>query len=147
MATVGVFACVFDREHRILLVRQAYGARQWTTPGGRVETRESPVLALRREVHEETSCEIEIVSLIGVYSKPYKDDFVLSFLASVVAGVPRANIVEISEIQFFSRAELPNEMAPNTLARIIDGFENRRSVCRIFEDAQSAGSLCVPCAP
>lgn len=65
MPTLGVFASIFDASRRILLVRQAYASRLWTTPGGRVEPSESPILALQREAREEILCEIEIASLIG----------------------------------------------------------------------------------
>ena len=39
MATIGVFASIFDRDRRALCVRQNYGERLWTTPGGRLEPR------------------------------------------------------------------------------------------------------------
>ncbi len=48
MHTLGVFASIFDETSRILLVRQAYGSRQWTTPGGRVDAGESPCRARTR---------------------------------------------------------------------------------------------------
>jgi 8-oxo-dGTP diphosphatase len=50
MSSIGVFASLFDAAGRILLVRQAYGSRHWTTPGGRVEEGESPLAALDREL-------------------------------------------------------------------------------------------------
>jgi 8-oxo-dGTP diphosphatase len=56
MASLGVFAAIFDGANRILLVRQGYGSRRWSTPGGRVKPGESPVAALRRETNEEIAC-------------------------------------------------------------------------------------------
>jgi 8-oxo-dGTP pyrophosphatase MutT (NUDIX family) len=50
-------------------VRQAYAAHRWTTPGGRVEDGESPLMALEREVLEEIGCEVQVAHLIGVYAK------------------------------------------------------------------------------
>lgn len=67
--TIGVFASLFDKSGRILLVRQAYAAHRWTTPGGRVEDGESPLMALEREVLEEIGCEVQVAHLIGVYAK------------------------------------------------------------------------------
>src|SRR5215510_191395 len=78
MATVGVFASIFDPRGRVLLVRRAYGSRRWTTPGGRIEQGESPLAALQREVTEDIACEVRIAHLLGVYAKPYRDDLVLS---------------------------------------------------------------------
>src|ERR1700680_2058254 len=147
MPTLGVFASIFDASRRILLVRQGYGACLWTTPGGRVEAGESPILALQREAREEISCEIEIASLIGVYAKPYKNDIVLSFFALVAAGVPRADAGEILDAEYFAQDALPRAMAQNSRVRIIDAFENRRSVFRVFENDQSTRAVGVPFAP
>lgn len=54
MTTIGVFAAIFDDEGRILCVKRAYGPQNWTTPGGRMDSGESPIVALEREVREET---------------------------------------------------------------------------------------------
>jgi 8-oxo-dGTP diphosphatase len=42
MPSVGVFAAIFDEQRRILCVRQNYGPRKWTLPGGKMEAGESP---------------------------------------------------------------------------------------------------------
>jgi 8-oxo-dGTP pyrophosphatase MutT (NUDIX family) len=56
--TLGVFAVIFDEAGRLLCVRLNYASKRWTTPGGRVETGESPLEALKREVLEETGLSI-----------------------------------------------------------------------------------------
>jgi 8-oxo-dGTP diphosphatase len=140
MPTVGVFASVFDRAGRILLVRHTYCAQQWSTPGGRVECGESPVAALCRELREEIACEIRIAHLIGVYAKPYRDDIVLSFAATVISVTPHPCLPEISDVRFFSRHSPPSNLAFNTRLRIDDAFEQRRGVLRVFDSATSATS-------
>jgi 8-oxo-dGTP diphosphatase len=90
MSSIGVFASLFDAAGRILLVRQAYGSRHWTTPGGGVEEGECPLAALHRELLEEIACEVQVGHLIGVYAKPYRDDLVLSFAVTLVRGSPQA---------------------------------------------------------
>jgi len=137
MSSIGVFGSLFDAAGRILLVRQAYGSRHWTTPGGRVEVGESPLVALQREVLEETICEIRVEHLIGVYAKPYRNDLVLSFAVMLVRGVPQPCSSEISEIAFFARAELPQALAFNSRVRIEDAFEHCRGVIRVFDTAAS----------
>src|SRR5262245_39635631 len=82
--TLGVFASIFDETGRLLCVRLNYGTRGWTNPGGRVESGESPLDALRREVLEEAGLNISPGELLGVYAKPREDDLVLSFRASVI---------------------------------------------------------------
>jgi 8-oxo-dGTP diphosphatase len=137
MSTVGVFASLFDRAGRILLVQHAYGSRHWSTPGGRVESGESLLTALTREVTEEIACEIRISHLIGVYAKPYRDDFVLSFHATIVSGIPHACPPEISDVVFFSRDFLPPELEFTRRLRIEDAFGGCRGIVRVFDSTES----------
>jgi 8-oxo-dGTP diphosphatase len=137
MSTVGVFASLFDSSGRILLVRHGYEPRHWSTPGGRVEPGESPVAALLREVTEEIGCEICISHLIGVYAKPYRDDLVLSFHATIVSDIPHACLPEISDVVFFSRESLPPELAFTRRIRIEDAFGGCRGIVRVFDSADS----------
>ena len=137
MSTVGVFASIFDSSGRILLVRHGYGSRQWSTLGGRIEPGESPVTALLREVTEEIACEMRISHLIGVYAKPYRDDLVLSFHATIVSGIPRACSPEISDAVFFSGDLVPSEIAFTRRIRIEDAFGGCRGIVRVFDSADS----------
>jgi 8-oxo-dGTP diphosphatase len=137
MSTVGVFASIFDEAGRILLVKHGYGSHRWGTPGGRVEPGECPVDALVREAVEEIACEIRIAHLVGLYAKPYRDDLVLSFAATIALGIPRACPPEISDIRFFSKHSLPSELAFNTRIRIEDAFERCRGIVRVFDSADS----------
>ncbi len=141
MPTVGVFASIYDASGRILLVRQAYAHRLWTTPGGRVEYAESPVAALRREVLEEIGCEVKPTSFFGIYCKLYQNDLVLSLGAIILNGIPHCASAEISKVGFFSRSELPFEMASNSRARVLDAFDGCRCVVRIFDSERSTGTL------
>ena len=130
--TTGVFAAIFDEGGRILCVRMNYGKRGWTTPGGRVESDESPLDALKREVLEETGLEIEPGNLIGIYSKPAENDIVLCFRATVRRRNGWAPNDEISELRYFSAAELPRPMTVAARARIMDAFEGRTGVFRVI---------------
>jgi 8-oxo-dGTP diphosphatase len=137
MHTIGVFASIFDSTGCVLLVHHAYGSCQWSTPGGRVEPAESPISALHREIREEIACEVCIAHLIGVYAKPYRDDIVLSFAATVTSGIPQPCLPEISRVAFFSRDSLPSDLAFNTRIRIDDAFAQCRGVVRVFDTAAS----------
>ena len=133
MATLGAFAMVFDESGRILCVRMNYANRNWTTPGGRVEKCESPVAALKRETLEESGYEIEVGALIGVYSKTYVDDLVLSFEGRVVSRSSWTADEEISDVQWFHHSELPDEMSLVVRTRIQDAFDRARGVFRVFD--------------
>jgi len=131
MATVGVFAAVFDEQGRILLVKRNYGPRNWTTPGGRLETGEFPFQALEREVREETGYQIEINRLIGVYSAPFRDDLILFFASTILQQGEWRPGQEISEIRFFGPDELP-PLGSRTLGRVQDAFAGTSGVVRVF---------------
>jgi 8-oxo-dGTP diphosphatase len=135
--TIGVFAAIFDECGRILCVRMNYGTKGWTTPGGRVELGESPLDALKREVLEETGLVIEPGLLIGVYAKPSENDIVLCFGATVLRRNNWAPNGEISEVRFFSAAELPRPMTVAAHARILDAFEGRSGVFRVVDGVKA----------
>ena len=141
MPSVGVFAAIFDAQGRILCVRQNYGPRKWTLPGGKMEAGESPFETCVREVKEESGYYVEIEHLIGVYSTPYKDDLVISFACRVVRRDEWRPNSEIAEIRFFGRDELPRPMRQRTLVRIYDAFDGLNNVVRVFrrEIEQKAG--------
>ena len=63
---------VTDGRGRLLLVRGE--RRGWEPPGDQVELGEDLPAALRREVREESGCEIEVGRLVGVYSNLGRPD-------------------------------------------------------------------------
>jgi 8-oxo-dGTP diphosphatase len=129
--TLGVFAAIFDDTGRILCVRLNYASHVWTTPGGRVEPGESPLEALKREVLEEAGLDVVAGELVGVYSKPQKDDLVLCFRAQVVSRNPWQPNGEISEMGFFGRDELPEPMSTAARIRIMDSLGGVTGVVRV----------------
>jgi 8-oxo-dGTP diphosphatase len=137
MPTLCVFAAISDENSRILCVRMNYATRAWTTPGGRVEPGESPLDALKREMLEESGLDVEAGELVGVYSKPYKDDIVLFFRASVVGRNAWLPNDEISHVGYFGRDELPEPMSPGVRARIIDALDGASGIVRVIPAAHA----------
>ena len=133
MTTIGIFSAIFDDQHRILLVKRAYGPKNWTTPGGRLEAGETPTQGLLREVQEESGYLVRAVRLIGVYSKPAQDDLVLTMEAEIVGRTDWQPDGEISECGFYERETLPEPMNPLTRVRIMDAFDGAVGVLREFE--------------
>ncbi len=70
-----VDAVIFDPARGVVLVRRANPpfAGCWALPGGFVEVGETCDLACAREAAEETGLEVEIISLVGVFSNPQRD--------------------------------------------------------------------------
>lgn len=72
---LAVDCVVFDKQHRLLLIRRKYPPFQnaWALPGGFVEIGETVEQACRRELLEETGLLAGALRLVGVYSAPDRD--------------------------------------------------------------------------
>lgn len=119
---VGVNAIIFDSSHVLLSLRRDIG--WWNLPGGGLEPGETVDEALRREVREETGLEVELERLVGVYSKPQKNEVVLAFRCRVTGGQLSAT-EEMSESRYFAPGELPRNTLPKHRQRIEDAFLDR----------------------
>jgi len=72
---VGVGAVVV-RDGRALIVKRAHEPRkgEWSLPGGLLELGESLPDAVRREIKEETSLDIEVGPIIETFDRVHRDD-------------------------------------------------------------------------
>ena len=120
MHTIGVFACIFDEQGRVLCVRENYGERLWAMPGGRLEAGEDPISAIEREAMEEAAAAIYVRHLVGVYAATHRDDVVLLFTADLITWSERPPDGEISEVGLFPINALPEPMGANTRLRFGD---------------------------
>ncbi|HLD63601.1 MAG TPA: NUDIX hydrolase [Candidatus Peribacteraceae bacterium] len=87
MSTRGVFALIPQLERmddRLLLLKRADG-KGWNLPGGRVEAGESDLLALVREVREETGLDVELLGQVGPEHK-FQDDVAVAYLCRILGG-------------------------------------------------------------
>lgn len=57
----------------IILIERKYEPYGWAIPGGFVEVGETIATAAQREALEETSLEVELDLLLGIYSDPKRD--------------------------------------------------------------------------
>ena len=89
-----------------------------------MEAGETVEQALHREVREETGLEVEIEGLVGVYSKPQKNEVVLALRCRVTGGQARATR-EMRECRYFSTDALPSNTLPKHRQRILDALLNR----------------------
>jgi ADP-ribose pyrophosphatase YjhB (NUDIX family) len=105
--------CV-DDQGRVLLGRRALEPDKgcWDLPGGFVDEGEHPLDALRRELLEETSLEIEPGEFLGVFMDRYGYDsgasstLNLYWEARVLGGEEQA-ADDVAELHWFPPAEVP----------------------------------------
>ena len=113
---VGIAAVARTRDGRVLLIRRA-DTGTWGLPGGTLEWGETLTVALGRELDEEAGVtELELVRVLGAWSKPARD---MRFHA-VTIGVecivepptkgPK-NRLEIREARLFAREAMPLVLA------------------------------------
>lgn len=107
------FACdsVLIEAGKVLLIRRATEPfkGEWALPGGRIDKDETPEECVRREMREETSLEVEPVSMIGLYShagwKP-AGKISAAFLVKKTGGNLKAG-PEALEVAWFPMGSLP----------------------------------------
>jgi ADP-ribose pyrophosphatase YjhB (NUDIX family) len=122
-----VVVLVFIRQgDHILLVRQNYGRRYWSLPGGVMELGESIDEAAIREVKEETGLDVRLTRIVGLYSKPGEEALAVTFEAEIVGGTLHADH-EISECSFFPVDQLPQPIREHLRDRVADFSQGQLS--------------------
>jgi ADP-ribose pyrophosphatase YjhB (NUDIX family) len=124
--TTGVRAMVIDGAGRVFLVKHSY-VPGWHLPGGGVDSGESVVTALARELYEETN--IKLVGepkLHGVFfnnRESRRDHVALYIVRDFVQEAQPVPDYEIIAHGFFVVDALPEDTARATRARIAEVFD------------------------
>lgn len=120
--TIGVFGIIFNDQKEVLLChRQDYDL--WNLPGGAMELGETPEETIKRELKEEIGVDVEVIRLVGVYTKPEQADMVFCFECKLLD----TNIVlneEADQFAWFSIDNLPKNFSPKSPLRIQDALLN-----------------------
>jgi ADP-ribose pyrophosphatase YjhB (NUDIX family) len=123
---------VIEHGGRVLLGRRAHAPSRglWDLPGGFLDEGEHPLGGLRREVLEETGCEIEPIAFLGFWIEPYDGRSVLclTWLATLSTGAPRAGD-DLAELRWFGADEIPrpDELAFPTFVEILERWRSESS--------------------
>lgn len=125
--TLGVRAVVLDREDRVFLVKHSY-VSGWHLPGGGVETGETFLSSLKRELIEEGRIEMTGEPVLhGLFfnRRVSRRDHVAVYVVRQYRQdrMPEPNR-EIVACGFFGVADLPPDTTRGTRARIAEVLEN-----------------------
>lgn len=101
--------CLFDECGRVLLQKRG-DSRMWGFPGGAIEIGETPEQAAIRELKEETGLDVEVQSLLGVYTDsdmryPNGDQahsICIVYRLKAIAGSLRCDQDETIDLKYFA---------------------------------------------
>ena len=117
--------------NRKILLTKREDFEVWCLPSGGVEDGESLAEAAIRETKEETGLDVELTSLVGVYSRMgggLQDVHAVLYAAKSVGGEIKAQVNEVIEIAYFPFEQLPDEMLFGHKKRISDAINNASGV-------------------
>jgi len=122
LPSLAVNVAVIDDGRVLLTQRQDFEV--WCLPGGEVEYGESIAEAALREVREEVSLEVELDRLVGLYSRPWLRGYhtAVVFAGRAVGGVLWVDPDEVRAAEYFTLAELPDELLWGQRERIVDAL-------------------------
>ena len=115
---------------KLVLGRRAINPRSgyWTFPSGYVNRGEAVDAATVREVQEETHLEVQVETLLGLYSEAGNPVVLAAYVTRAVGGCLSAGD-ETSEVGLFQPNELPELAFPNDTRILRDwlDYEHRNS--------------------
>jgi ADP-ribose pyrophosphatase YjhB (NUDIX family) len=115
---------IIETDGGIVLIKRKNPHLGWALPGGFVDYGEPVEAAAVREAREETSLEVELTALLGVYSDPGRDPrqhTISTVFIARAAGRPQA-ADDALEAGLFDRASLPENLAFDHLRILKDYF-------------------------
>ena len=103
--------CVLRHGNKVLLIKNSYGLKLWTLPGGGVKRNESLMDAVTREVREEVGITINDLRECGSLfnDKEYRRNTIWVFATQVSSDQLEIDDLEVEEAKWFPQDELPQK--------------------------------------
>lgn len=140
MQQIGVGIAIIQSGKILLTKRRDFPV--WCTPGGHLAPKESIPDAAIREAKEETGLDVEISSLVGVYSMPNKwqdGSCEIILRAQPVGGKLLTSTNETVDAAYFSIDELPVNLIGWQYHQIVDALSGRSGGLSILDARLSIG--------
>ena len=126
--TMGAQGCVLNDQNQVFLIRHTY-IPGWHFPGGGVETGETILEAVTRELQEEGNLHLtgtpRLFSLYFNRAVSKRDHIALFIVRDFVQSAPRMGDHEIAEARFFALNDLPETLHPATRRRLDEILDNK----------------------
>jgi len=124
-----------DGGGRVLLIREAHGAREYGVPGGLVEDLDTPEATLEREFVAQTGVKVAIGHVIGIRHRATTGQplIIIFYMCRGVSGAPRTTgLRDIDEVRWFDTSALPHPMSSSVGPAIHAAARGERGV--VFDD-------------
>jgi ADP-ribose pyrophosphatase YjhB (NUDIX family) len=137
MNNIAVSVAVIHEGKVLLTKREDF--QIWCLPGGIVGENESLAEAALREIKEETGAEVELNSLVGIYSRlgGMRDEHAVVFRGTQTGGELRIQKGETIEVAYFPFDQLPDEILLGHKRRILDAIQGRKGIAVRQEEKNS----------
>lgn len=105
---------IIEKEGKVLLVQEkqdeCYG--KWNIPAGHLDCNESIIEGAKREIKEETGCNVELTGIANIANRVLKNDiFVqITFVAKVINETIKIDPEEILDVKWFDINDILNNM-------------------------------------
>ena len=133
MSNLAVNAAVLQNNKILLTQRDDF--ETWILPGGGVEEGESIAQAAIRETKEETGLDVELIRLVGIYSRlgNYLGGHIVLFVARPIGGERKCQEGETIAVEWFPFSQIPSPLSIGHKKRIEDAITGKIGVVALQE--------------
>ena len=131
-----VIGGLIEKDNKFLLVQEAKEKckGKWNIPAGHIEINESVIDCLKREVKEETGCNITPTGILEIGNKVLENDIFLSIIfgSKLIDEKIAYNLNEILNVKWFSYDEIikmkSKLRSPEIILKCIENYKSGKIV-------------------